>query len=164
MQYSTGKPSQEPTHSSPLLAYNSGRLKAPFLTGNQYSWPLPWLATTLRRHSCFPLRALSLSVLVLPLLFFRLSSVLCAQSYPTLCDPMDYSPPGSSVIGIVQSRILQWLAIPFSRGTYQPRIEPASPVSPTLAGRFFIAEPGSAQGSANVRLVLREIESLLSFS
>ena len=91
--------------------------KAPFLTGNQYCWLLPWLATTLRRQSCFPLRALSLSVLVLPPLFLRLSPVLCAQSYPILCDPKDYSPPGSSVSGTVRSRILQWLAIPFSRGT-----------------------------------------------
>ena len=37
------------------------------------------------------------------------------QSCLTLCDPMDYSPPGSSVHGILQSRILEWVAIPFSR-------------------------------------------------
>ena len=39
------------------------------------------------------------------------------QSYPTLCDPMDCSPPGSSVHGILQARTLQWVAIPSSRGS-----------------------------------------------
>ena len=37
------------------------------------------------------------------------------QSCPTLCDPMDCSPPGSSVHGIFQARILEWVAIAFSR-------------------------------------------------
>ena len=40
-----------------------------------------------------------------------------AQSCPTLCDPMDCSPPGSSVHGILQARILVWVAISFSRGS-----------------------------------------------
>ena len=43
--------------------------------------------------------------------------VLVAQSYLTLCDPMDCSPPGSSVRGILQARRLEWVAIPFSRGS-----------------------------------------------
>ena len=47
--------------------------------------------------------------------------VLIAQSCPTLRDPMDYSPPGSSVHGILQAKILQWVAIPFFRGSAQPR-------------------------------------------
>ena len=38
-----------------------------------------------------------------------------AQSCPTLCDPVDYSPPGSSVHGILQAGILEWVAISFSR-------------------------------------------------
>ena len=41
--------------------------------------------------------------------------VLVAQSCPTLWDPMDCSPRGSSVHGILQARILEWVAIPFSR-------------------------------------------------
>ena len=41
----------------------------------------------------------------------------CAQLCPTLFNPMDYSPPGSSVHGIVQARILEWVAISFSRGS-----------------------------------------------
>ena len=42
--------------------------------------------------------------------------VLVTQSCPTLCDPMDCSPPGSSVHGILQAGILEWIAILFSRG------------------------------------------------
>ena len=44
------------------------------------------------------------------------TSVLAARSCPTLCEPMDYSLPGSSVHGILQVRILEWVAISFSRG------------------------------------------------
>ena len=43
------------------------------------------------------------------------------QSCLTLCDPVDCSPPGSSVRGILQARILEWVAISFSRGSSQPR-------------------------------------------
>ena len=44
--------------------------------------------------------------------------VLVAQSCPILCDPMDYCPPGSSVHGILQARILAWVAIPFLQGIF----------------------------------------------
>ena len=44
-----------------------------------------------------------------------------AQSCRTLCDPVDYSLPGSSVHGILQARILEWVAISFSRGSSRPR-------------------------------------------
>ena len=44
-----------------------------------------------------------------------------AQSCPTLCDPMDCSLPGSSLHGILQARVLEWVAIPFSRGSSWPR-------------------------------------------
>ena len=43
------------------------------------------------------------------------------QSCPILCDPMDYSPSGSSVHGILQARILESVAIPFSKGSSQPK-------------------------------------------
>ena len=43
--------------------------------------------------------------------------VLVAQSCPALCNPMNCSPPGSSVHGIFQARISEWVAIPFSRGS-----------------------------------------------
>ena len=58
-----------------------------------------------------------------------------AQSHPTLCGPMNCSPPGSSVHGILQARILEWGAVPFSRGSSQPRDQ--TQVSHT-ADRFFI--------------------------
>ena len=45
----------------------------------------------------------------------------------SLCDPMDCSPPGSSVHGILQARILEWVVIPFSRGLPNPGIGPGSP-------------------------------------
>ena len=57
-----------------------------------------------------------------------------AQSCPTLCDPMDYSSPSSSVHGILQARVLEWVAIPFSRGSSQPRDQ--TQVS-CIAGRHF---------------------------
>ena len=44
-----------------------------------------------------------------------------AQSCPTLCDPTDCSPPGSSVHGILQARILEWAAMPSSRGSSPTR-------------------------------------------
>ena len=64
-----------------------------------------------------------------------------AQSCPTLCNPMDCSPPGSSVHGIFQARILEWVAISYSRGFSDPWMEPTSLVSPPLAGMFFNTEP-----------------------
>ena len=45
----------------------------------------------------------------------------CVQLYLTLCDPMDCSPPGSSVPEISQARILEWAAISFSKGSSRPR-------------------------------------------
>ena len=49
------------------------------------------------------------------------AKVLDTQSCPTLCNPMNCNPPGSSVHGILQARILEWVAISFSRVTSQPR-------------------------------------------
>ena len=48
------------------------------------------------------------------------------QSCPPLCDPMDCSPPGSSVHGILRARILEWVAMPSSRGSSDPGIKPES--------------------------------------
>ena len=60
--------------------------------------------------------------------------MIVTQSCLTLWDPMDCSSPGSSVHGIFQARILEWFAIPFSRGSSQPRDR--TQISCT-AGRFF---------------------------
>ena len=68
--------------------------------------------------------------------------VLVTQSCPTLCGPMDCSPPGSSVHGILQARILEWVAISFWGGSSQPkdwirvsnpRIESGSPALQTCS-------------------------------
>ena len=64
-----------------------------------------------------------------------------AQSCLTLGNPLDCSPPGSSVHGIFQAKIPEWVDIPYSGDLPSPVIEPMSPVSPALAGRFFITEP-----------------------
>ena len=63
---------------------------------------------------------------------------LIAKSYPIFCDTMDYSPAGSSVHGISQARILEWVVISFSRGSSQPRDQ--TQVS-GIADRFFTTEP-----------------------
>ena len=55
------------------------------------------------------------------LLFLCVCICLAAQSCLTLCDPMDCSPPCSSVHGILQARILEWIAMPFSRGSFWPK-------------------------------------------
>ena len=61
-------------------------------------------------------------------------SVTVTQSCLTLCDPMDCNPPGSSVHGILQARILEWVAIPFFKGSSRPR--DGTQVS-CIAGEFF---------------------------
>ena len=61
--------------------------------------------------------------------------LLVTQLCLTLCDPMDGGPPGSSVHGILQARILEWVATLFSRGIFFPA-QKLNPVSRT-AGRFF---------------------------
>ena len=57
------------------------------------------------------------------------------------CDPMDCRLPGSSVHGISQARILEWVAVSISGGLPDPRMEPTSPA---LAGEFFIPLSGSS--------------------
>ena len=53
--------------------------------------------------------------------FVNVSMIVCTQLCSTLCDPVDCSPPGSSVHGILQARILAWVAMPFSKGSSRPR-------------------------------------------
>ena len=63
------------------------------------------------------------------------------QSSLTLFDPMDCSPPGSSVHGILQARILEWVAMPSSRGSSQPRNQNFVSCDSCIAGGFFTTEP-----------------------
>ena len=62
-----------------------------------------------------------------------------AQSCPSLCGPVNGSPPGFSVHGIVQARILEWVAISFSRGSFRPS-------SPALQADALPYEPAGKLG------------------
>ena len=63
--------------------------------------------------------------------------VVCAQSCLTLCDPMGCSPSGSSVLGILQARMLAWVAFSLPGDLSDLGIEPVSPQTLALAGGFF---------------------------
>ena len=65
----------------------------------------------------------------------------CMLSGVQVCNPWDNRPPGSSVHGILQARILEWVAISYFRNLLDPGIEPMSLVSLALAGRFFSTGP-----------------------
>ena len=87
-----------------------------------------------------------------------------ACSVVSLCDPMDCRLLGSSVPGIFQARILEWVAISSSGDLLDPETEPASLTSPTLAYRFLTTAPtGKPTGSLSlcVNLVLPKILRLL---
>ena len=66
-----------------------------------------------------------------------------AQMCLTLCDPVDCRPPGSPVRGISQARILEWVAISFSRGSSRPRDQTRVSL---IAGRGFNSEPNAYKG------------------
>ena len=86
--------------------------------------------------------------------------VLVTQSSWTLCDPIDCSPPGSSVHGILQARILECIVIPFSRGPSRPRS--GTRVS-CIAGRFFTTEPsGTAPVCHRCALIFVEYYRIVS--
>ena len=74
---------------------------------------------------------------VLVIITIDLGSGVYAQLCVTLCNPRDCSPLGSSVHRLFQIRILEHVAILPPGDLLDPGMEPASPVSPALAGRFF---------------------------
>ena len=90
-------------------------------------------ATLFFKHSLYPFD------LAVPSAMKEILKVkmLVTHSFPALCDPMDCSPPGSSVHGIFQARILKWVAISYFRGSSRPRGR--IHVS-CIAGGFFTAE------------------------
>ena len=95
--------------------------------------PIPNISPSFENPSSFECTPLHYS-LKLPRLCPCAQSL---QSCPTLCDPMDCGPPGSSIYGLLQGRIPEWAAIPFSRGPSCPGTDPISLRSPALAGGFF---------------------------
>ena len=72
------------------------------------------------------------------------------QSCSILCDPTDCSPPGSSVHGILQARILEWGAMPSSRGSSQPRGRTWVSYISCIAGGFFTTEPPGEPGLVSI--------------
>ena len=74
-------------------------------------------------------------------------NVLVAQLCLTLCDPVACSPPGSSVHGILQARILDWAAICFSRGSSNQGIKPGSPI---LQANSFPSEPPRSESESHL--------------
>ena len=92
-------------------------------------------------------------------------TLMMAQPCPALCDPMSCSPPGSSFHGILQVRILQWVAFPPPGDLPDPGIKPTSsvaPAPPALAGRFFTTEPPGSLTLMLGRLILAEMNQKLS--
>ena len=108
--------------------------------------------------------------------FYRLQSTLILEGHPpvscpTLCNPMVCSPPGSSIHGILQARILERVAMSFSRGSSWPR--DGTQVS-CIAGRFFtvwvtrrwaykLFEAGSSVAAMSVRATVLFCMILFSF-
>ena len=88
---------------------------------------------------------------------------LVAKSCLSLCNPMDCNPPGSFNHGIPQARIVEWVAIYFSRGSSRPRDWTCIP---ELAGRFFITwatrEPQNSHICLNLQFTITEYLTLLS--
>ena len=77
-----------------------------------------------------------------------------AQSYPTLCNPIDCSLPGSSIHGIFQAIVLEWIAIFFSRGSSQPRAQ--TRVS-RIVDRRFTVWAAICSFSSFLKLILRSL-------
>ena len=76
--------------------------------------------------------------------FIELSACVPAQSLqscPTLCNPMDCSPPGFSLLRISQATILEWVAMPSSRGSSQPKDWTHVSWISCIVGRFFTSKP-----------------------
>ena len=132
-----------PTLCDPMDCSPAGSL----VYGIFQAWILEWVAISFSRGSSRPRDWTQVSRIVgrcftiwatREALFTGLSSVQfssVAQSCPTLCDPMGCSLPGSSVHGLFQAIVLEWIAISISRGSSQPREQ--TQVS-CIAGRGFI--------------------------
>ena len=129
---------QQHLHSSPLPPWNS-LLSWLFVATFSGIFPLPcsfsncacWFLISYLNPICWNTSEFNLEQSFLYLYTLR---VCVSQSCPTLCDTMDCSPPHSSIQGILQAIILEWVAIPFSKKSSQPKDQ--TWVS-CIAGRFF---------------------------
>ena len=89
-----------------------------FLCNSSASSSFTHFSIVLGSHACVPANSLQLCLI--------------------LCDPVDHSPPDTFVHGILQERILEWVAMPSSRGSSWPRDWTMSLMFPSVIGRFFI--------------------------
>ena len=100
-------------------------LMSPALAGKFFTTSTTWEAFNNLTIFCFYFFLLYIIVILFSHLSIYIYIYLyvreVAQSCPTLCDPMDCSLPGSSVHGIFQAIVLEWIAISFSNGSSQPR-------------------------------------------
>ena len=82
----------------------------------------------------------------------------CVPTCPTLCDSMGCSPSDSSVHGILQARILEWVAMPSSKGSCWPRDQTCiSPISPALVGGFFTTSTNLEDLPPNICIFIYKI-------
>ena len=115
-------------------------LTSPALAGKFFTTSTTWEAIYIHENS------LILRINFKYWLYFKIICCCCfsvANSCPTVCNLMDSSTPGSSIQAFFQTRILEWVAISFSRGFSGSGIEP---MSPALAGGFFTTEPPGKPG------------------
>ena len=99
------------------------------------------------------------------ILFLRVC--VCAKSlqlYQTVCNPVDHSPPGSSVHGILQERIVEWVAMPSFKGSSTPGNEPASLTTPVLRVSFFTTTATGKPLRNSVCSAFRNISGIWYFS
>ena len=81
------------------------------------------------RDFCLPTKIHLVKAMVFPVVMYWCENAKLRQSCPTLCDPIDDSPPGSSVPGILQARTLEWVAISFSNAwKWKVKVKSLSPV------------------------------------
>ena len=103
--------------------------------------PVKWISWEIFSYQCTNLGIIQNHFITCLFIKANYSACMCAkliQLCLTLCNPMDCSPPGSSVHGILQTRILEWVAMPSSRGSSWPRDWACVSCGSCIAGGFFI--------------------------
>ena len=108
--------------------HGASRIPLSILNLPRFSRSLPFTSVTSVIPQC---------VWLPPLSFYICMCMLSHFSRVRLCDPMDRSPLGSSVHGILQARILEWFVMPSSRGSSPPRDRTHVFMFPALSGGFF---------------------------
>ena len=108
-------------------------------SNNRQEWSRPWIFVNLMMRNDisygFVFFYYEWNGTAFHMFVLFLHCCLISKSCPTLYDPMDCSPPGSSVHGISQARVLKWVALPSPRALPDLGIKP---MSPAQAGRFFL--------------------------